>query len=240
MRRISQTLFGRLALGLAFATSLCASASAIAGDLPPPPAVALPPPAPVAPAPVFKDPLPYQAARPGPWAITGLVGFSSRTNFSQIVFHPWSGIEFERTHFYGGTISARLFSFWEDFTVEAELGGGILTGVSEATELWHAYYVRFDGFPWNHIIYTTFAGSVGLSYRSSIPLFERQVIAKYSGSPSKVLHYFSPEITLAHPDHKDFALVLRLHHRSGVFGLINDITDASNVLTVGLRKHFAF
>jgi hypothetical protein len=38
-----------------------------------------------------------------------------------------------------------------------------------------------------------------------------------------LLHYFSPELTFADPDNKDFEIVTRLHHRSGIFGLFGGV-----------------
>jgi hypothetical protein len=52
------------------------------------------------------------------------------------------------------------------------------------------------------------------------------------------LHYFSPEITFALPEHKEHELLIRYHHRSGVFGTFNGVWGGSNVLTMGYRYRF--
>ena len=77
--------------------------------------------------------------------------------------------------------------------------------------------MRHDGFPWNHHVYTTVAASVGLNYATRISPVERNK----SGGTSRLLHYFSPGIAFARPEGKKLELVLRLHHRSGAFGLCN-------------------
>ena len=58
------------------------------------------------------------------------------------------------------------------------------------------------------------------------------------GTASRFLHFFSPEITVADPDNKNLELVLRLQHRSGIFGLIDGITSGSTFVTTGIRVRF--
>jgi hypothetical protein len=52
------------------------------------------------------------------------------------------------------------------------------------------------------------------------------------------MHFFSPEITFALPSRPDIELLFRFHHRSGVFGLVNDAFGGSQYGTVGLRLRF--
>jgi hypothetical protein len=52
------------------------------------------------------------------------------------------------------------------------------------------------------------------------------------------MHFFSPEITLALPDRPEVELLLRLHHRSGVFGLVSDAWGGAQYATIGLRWRF--
>ena len=47
-----------------------------------------------------------------------------------------------------------------------------------------------------------------------------------------------PELTFADPDNKDLELVLRYHHRSGVFGLFDDVVSGSTFLSAGVRVRF--
>ena len=47
-----------------------------------------------------------------------------------------------------------------------------------------------------------------------------------------------PEITFADPDNKDLEFVFRLHHRSGVFGLFDDVVSGSTFLSTGIRIRF--
>ena len=55
---------------------------------------------------------------------------------------------------------------------------------------------------------------------------------------SSFLNFFSPELTLALPSHPDDELLLRFHHRSGIFGLINGVDTGAQFGTIGFRHRF--
>jgi hypothetical protein len=59
-----------------------------------------------------------------------------------------------------------------------------------------------------------------------------------NGRGSDFLNLASPEITFALPDHPEDELVLRYQHRSGIFGLMNGVDEASSFATVGFRHLF--
>ena len=99
-------------------------------------------------------------------------------------------------------------------------------------------YLRFDGFPWNNRIRTTVGISTGLDYLSNLPAAETSPDGEPEEHTSHVLHYLSPEITFALPKHPNQELVIRLHHRSGLFGAINGVSGGSNMVTVGFRHRW--
>ena len=168
------------------------------------------------------------------WAITVLVGASAGDDkLRELVVSPWSG-DFRDNYFAGGAFSRRLTRFWNYFSVEAEFGTGGRFGTVNAGEVWGAIYFRYDGFPWNRFVHTTFALSTGLNYLSKLPPSETN-----PGDPtSHVLHYFSPELTFAHPQHKQHEMVIRYHHRSGIFGAFNGVWGGSNVIALGYRYRY--
>lgn len=95
---------------------------------------------------------------------------------------------------------------------------------------------RWNRFPWNNHLRTTFAIGDGLSYASEIPKLE-------ASSPSNVgatrlLNYIMVEMSVAPPFTEDWALVTRVHHRSGVYGLFNDVEGGSNVVAAGIKILF--
>ena len=141
------------------------------------------------PAPIASDPK---------WAVTLLAGASAGDDkLRQLLTSPWN-TKFRDDYFVGGALSRRLVRFWNYFSIEAELGVGGRFGVTDGAEGWGAIFFRFDGFPWNKTLYTTFAVSTGIDYLSKLPPSET-----HPGDPtSHLLHYFSPEITFALPEYK--------------------------------------
>lgn len=219
--------------GLFAASAALFSGSAGASDLPP-----------VAHAPIKPIVAPnsvFQPARPAEWAATVFGGLSNKSVFTGILLTPWD-TEFEDTQLLAGAISKRVYEFSENsllgphWFVDLEIGAGKRFGNSKAGEFWTALYVKYDNFFWSDTVYTTVGFSTGVNYATSISALERKKSG--NGKGSKLLHYFAPEITFAHPDYKDFEVVTRFHHRSGVFGLFNGVDGGSTFVTLGIRQHF--
>lgn len=103
-------------------------------------------------------------------------------------------------------------------------------------EAWTALFIRYDGFPWNDRVYTTIAVNTGLSLLTEESDFER---ARDENDKNTVLlHYMGPEITFADPNNKDLELMVRFHHRSGVFGLFDGVVSGSTFISSGVRVRF--
>jgi len=96
---------------------------------------------------------------------------------------------------------------------------------------------RLTQFPWHEFLPTTFAIGDGLSYAFETPTLEESLHA-HEGGTDQLLNYLLLELTFAAPEWKRWSLVARLHHRSGVFGLFNDVEGGSNILAFGLRYDF--
>ncbi|MEP7031601.1 MAG: hypothetical protein ABI830_11760 [Pseudolabrys sp.] len=168
------------------------------------------------------------------WAITFMVGSSAGDDkLIWLLTSPWN-TKFRDDYFAGGAVSRKLVRFWNYFTIEAELGVGARFGTTNSPEGWAAIFFRYDYFPWNKYLFTTVAVSTGVDYLSRLPPSET-----YPGDKtSHVLHYFSPEITFALPEYKQHELLIRYHHRSGVFGTFNGVWGGSNVISLGYRYRF--
>jgi hypothetical protein len=185
-------------------------------------------------------------AKPGAHAVTFLVGRGTDTDFTQIISQPWTTnfvdlTTVEAIYSYRlGTLSELFDSdtlgyFGDHLTVEPEAGTAYRFGEESQGEFWGALYFRYDGLPWNDTIYTTLALNTGLSILTETSEFERD---RSDGDSSRVLHNFSPEITFADPDYKNIELVLRLQHRSGIFGTIDGVYSGSTFVTTGIRFRF--
>ena len=89
-------------------------------------------------------------------------------------------------------------------------------------------------FPSNkHADYSLAIGE-GLSYADEISEFE----ALHHSRTSRLLDYLLFEFTFSIPETKSWHGSVRIHHRSGVYGLFNEVHGASNGLGAGVRYQF--
>jgi hypothetical protein len=146
-----------------------------------------------------------------------------------------------------GAISRSVIEFDRFAKIEIEAGVGQRFGSLHQSEAWTALYVRWTYFPWNSFLRTSIAVSTGLSYASAVTPYE--LSEAVDGKGTRLLHYFSPEITFALPSWGETELVFRVHHRSGggeyfgsnfpVYGsLFRGAQGGMQYLTVGVRQHF--
>ena len=154
---------------------------------------------------------------------------------------PWDW-DFTGTGLVAGALSRRLLTFADVIDIEGEAGIAQRFGNMHETEFWAALYARWTWFPWNHIVRTTIATSTGLSFATGASSAERAWDSR--GRGSKLLHFFSPEITLGLPSQPQWDLVARIHHRSGTRILFGDVDMFKGVgggvhfATLGLRYRF--
>ena len=141
-------------------------------------------------------------------------------------------------HLIATAVSREAGWLWDKrISLEPEVGIGQRFGRQSATELWGALFVRYHGFPWDHSLVTTVAISTGLNWANTRTAEERDR-NQNDGQGSNLLHYLAPEVTFALPSRPDTELMFRLHHRSGIFGLINGAHGGSQYATVGVRVRF--
>jgi hypothetical protein len=133
-------------------------------------------------------------------------------------------------------LSRRIETRWSRLALEPEVGIARRFGRQDATELWGALFLRYRGFPWDGTVVTTAAISTGLSWADDVTEVERERARDAEGSAW--MHFFSPEITFAAPGRPNVELLVRFHHRSGVFGLVSDAWGGAQYGTVGLRLLF--
>ena len=117
--------------------------------------------------------------RGAPYSIMIYGGRGTDTNFTQTVYAPWS-IEPNDLGFIGiaaatrfGTLNDLAHALGSDlgaigdvFTLEGEVGGGYRFGEESMAEGWAALFLRYDGLPWNDVVYTTIAADLGVSVLS--------------------------------------------------------------------------
>lgn len=94
--------------------------------------------------------------------------------------------------------------------------------------------LRWLKFPWDKYIDTSFALGDGISYATEDPKVEVDEI----GWTSKMLNYLMLEWEFSVPDQHKWSVFMRNHHRSGIYGLIDDISGGTNIVTGGIRYYF--
>jgi hypothetical protein len=92
--------------------------------------------------------------------------------------------------------------------------------------------LRWRKFPWSEHIATSAAFGLGLSFATEMPAVEVEL----EGESHRTLVYWVMELT-AGPPARDWAVSLRLHHRSVAYGLMG---DEGGMNAVGLGVRFAF
>jgi hypothetical protein len=162
------------------------------------------------------------------------------TNMTRVFFlrdpvAPWND-HVGKAGIVSGSFSRRIASLLGVLDFEAELGAGQRFGDMHATEVWAAIDFRWTYFPWNDYVKTTFAIVEGGNYASRIDPEELRLSS--TGKGSNFLNFCSPELTLALPALPNDELVLRYHHRSGIFGTINDVWSGASFAEVGYRHRF--
>jgi hypothetical protein len=116
---------------------------------------------------------------------------------------------------------------WE---VEGQVGYNF--GDQSHWELNAAFGPRWHDFPWSDSVATSAAFLFGLSMASEVP----EVEVELEGASEKLLIYWAAELTFG-PPQENWAVLLRLHHRSGAFGLL---ADDGGMNAVGLGVRFTF
>lgn len=94
--------------------------------------------------------------------------------------------------------------------------------------------LRWLPFPWDRYLDTSFAVGEGLSYATDDPDIE---VEKH-GRTSKLLNYLMFELAASLPKCPQWTYFLRVHHRSGVFGLFDGVSGGSNLVGAGVRYAF--
>ncbi|MEZ4605949.1 MAG: hypothetical protein R2880_09945 [Deinococcales bacterium] len=137
------------------------------------------------------------------------------------------------------------------FGWEAEVNVAKHLGQQDHVEINALLLARWHVFIWDKWLDMSIAMGEGLSYASSIPKIE----AERWLYTNQLLNYMLYEMTfgldlkalgptplssphLQAPHLKAIDFVMRIHHRSGVYGTFNGVTGASNVANFGLRFSF--
>ncbi len=95
---------------------------------------------------------------------------------------------------------------------------------------------RWLSLPWDRWIDSSIAFGNGLSWATETPALEEQFHPDTGAT--QLLYHIAVEVAFELPKAPDWQTFVRVHHRSGVFGLFSDVDGGSNVLALGLRYGF--
>ncbi|MGK7869616.1 hypothetical protein [Falsiroseomonas sp. E2-1-a20] len=117
-------------------------------------------------------------------------------------------------------------------SLELEGQFGLHSGLQSHTEATLALVWRTPDYALPLGTRMNFAVGEGLSYALARPAFEGVV---NEAQPRRFLNYLAFEAEISHERLPRVALVPRIHHRSGIFGLIAPQGSGSNFVGLGLR-----
>jgi hypothetical protein len=123
----------------------------------------------------------------------------------------------------------KLHDFCDHLGLEGEANIAGNSGQQNHFELNTAAILRWQAFPKSRSVATSFGYGLGLSYAFDRPPIEEQPHRR----ASRTLLFMPTELTVGPPE-SPWELMLRIHHRSGAFGVFKD-AGGSNFISLGLR-----
>ena len=169
----------------------------------------------------------------GRWFASIYAGQYSNTALNEIIR---LNTDFERSHVYVLSLGKELGTYKDIVGYEVEGQVAWHSGMQNHQELNCAFTLRWLPFFWDKCIDTSFAFGNGLSYATDEP--ELEIREGDENKSNQLLYYILVELAFALPRQPQWDLFVRIHHRSSVFGLIDNITTGSNFVGMGLRYKF--
>lgn len=120
---------------------------------------------------------------------------------------------------------------FESLYVDAEGQVGQHFGQQDHQEVVGVLVARWEYFPWDHELDTSFSVGEGLSWASELPVKEN---VGEEGT-AQLLNYVLFEVAASPWEKRRWEGFLRVHHRSGAFGTFSGVYGASNFIGFGVR-----
>ncbi len=183
-----------------------------------------------------------------------LIGCTAQPSAGQQVEHDWAFFiyggqwtdntfgnilldwqtEYDNSYLWTVGLSRSIYQVNRHVSVEIELNTTAHSGLQDHLELNGAISFRWNSFPWEQLINSSVSHGLGPSLAVRHPEVEKGS----DGNSDRALLYMQTEISFAPAvDEIPWEIFFRLHHRSGVFGLISH-KSGSNYLAMGLRYRF--
>lgn len=191
---------------------------------------------------------PAHAGADGNWRIGVLGTIWAETNLPELPYNTVSGkLKFHETYFTAVELTRVLV---RDFSIptpfgnlpgnDIELSGQVVKhwGKQKHVELTAALGWRSGNWRFIDAMSVNFSYANGLSVALKRPAWEKGPEGVRGVNSRHVQFYIMTELEFTPTAAPDWHMVLRLHHRSGIYGLISPQRTGSNYLGFGLRKDF--
>jgi len=165
------------------------------------------------------------------WFVSVYGGEATDNTLYEIIFND---VRFANARFLALVLGKNLTTYKDLIRFEAEGQVVKYWGAQDNFEFNGVLLARWLPFPWDHYLDTSVAVGEGFSYATEDP----EVEVENDGKTSKFLNYLAFELDFVIPGAPNFSLFSRVHHRSGIFGLINGVHGGSNALGVGIKYSF--
>ena len=166
-----------------------------------------------------------------PWHLTLYAGVSAQSSLRDVYTFQ---AEFpDHTYIVDLALARDIWQYkhWLRF----ELEGQVAKHFGDKEDHWElvgCVIFRWLAFPWNNTVDTSLAIGEGLSYYTEVSAIELEE----SPDAQKLLNYLLIEATLGLPEYPQWALALRIHHRSGIWGIVGE--SGANFISAGIRYSF--
>jgi hypothetical protein len=169
-----------------------------------------------------------------PWSVGFYVGALSQQRFIDIPTQPWT-VRLESSFLAALNVTYVVEEFSAvPLSVEIDAAFGKRFGDDREWDVGILPMLRWRWFPWNEYLYTNLRlGLIGASWVSDVSPWERQNSGNRKGS--RYLNFLVPELTFSSGPDAPWEAFVRVHHRSGGWGAVNDVHGGSNYVAVGYR-----
>ena len=164
------------------------------------------------------------------WFFTLYGGPHVQPDFEHALTFQWEDVE--DTYIVVAALAREFWRYkqWISFELEGQVGK--FFGDEHQWQFNGLLIGRWNYFPWDKYIDTSFGFGEGLSYNTEVSDIEEED----DEDAGKWLNYILVELTFGLPKYPRWDLVYRVHHRSSVKGIIG--AGGSNYVTLGFKYAF--
>jgi len=173
------------------------------------------------------------------WRFGAYGGQINQARLLSIEWSPWSDVN-KFSHGYMAALDATVNLVKTPYlpiTIGVDLNVSQHFGQQTYYEVAAAPTVTWDWFPWNNYVYTRYRiGPLGGSYDTALSRSEATETS--TGKTSRFLNYHVSEWIFSPSKDSKWEVFIGVHHRCGIYGLIDHVDGGENYVTAGWRAGF--